>query len=73
MSGPDLAKGVFDLRPGMPIIMSTGYTETMVTSNLRTLGIRGTLAKPCPSRLLLAAVREALDHDQFALQKPAKK
>lgn len=73
MNGPDLAKGVFDLRPGMPIIMSTGYTDTMVTSNLRNIGIRGTLAKPCPSRLLLAAVREALDHDQFALQKPAEK
>ena len=63
MSGPDLAKGVFDLRPGMPLIMSTGYTDTMVTSHLRSLGIRGTLAKPCPSSLLLAAVRDALDQD----------
>ncbi len=62
MSGPELAKGVFDLRPGMPIIMSTGYTDTMIGTHLRSLGIRGTLAKPCPSRLLLTAVRDALDH-----------
>ena len=61
MNGPDLARELFDLRPGMPIIMSTGYTDTMSTRNLRSLGIRGTLAKPCPSRLLLSAVRDALD------------
>lgn len=53
---------VFDLWPGMPIIMTTGYTDTLITGHLRSLGIRGTLAKPCPSRLLLTAVRNALDH-----------
>ena len=62
MSGPELVKGVFELRPGMPVIMTTGYTDSMITSHPRTLGIRMTLAKPCPSRQLLTAVRDALDH-----------
>jgi CheY-like chemotaxis protein len=63
MSGPDLVKGVLALRPDLPVLMSTGYNDTMVTGSLRSLGIRGTLAKPCPSRLMLAAVREALDRE----------
>jgi signal transduction histidine kinase/ActR/RegA family two-component response regulator len=66
MSGPDLVKGVFELRPGMPIIMTTGYTDTMIVSNLRGLGIHDTLLKPCPSRVLLGAVRDALDHVPIA-------
>lgn len=67
MSGPDLVKGVFELRPGMPVIMTTGYTDTMIARHLRGLGIHGTLAKPCPSRLLLGAVRDALDQGKRAL------
>jgi signal transduction histidine kinase/ActR/RegA family two-component response regulator len=68
MSGPDLAKAVFELRPGMPIIMTTGYTDTMITGRLRGLGIHGTLAKPCQSRLLLTAVRDVLDNGKQDLE-----
>ena len=62
MAGPELAQRVFEIRPDMPILMTTGYTDTLGAINLRSLGIRGTLAKPCPARTLLTAVRQALDN-----------
>ena len=45
-------------RPDMPVLMTTGYTDS--ANSLLAMGIRRTLAKPCPSKTLLAAVRQAL-------------
>lgn len=56
MTGSELAERVADLRPGMPIILATGYGELPKSRNCRMVK----LAKPFNEDQLTAALAEAL-------------
>lgn len=60
MTGADLAMSILELRPGLPVIMCTGYSETMTRERARELGIRGYLFKPVLKKDLAEAVLAAL-------------
>ncbi|MGD0229498.1 MAG: ATP-binding protein, partial [Syntrophorhabdales bacterium] len=60
-SGTALAKKMLALRPDIPIILCTGYSETVSPEKAKELGIRVFLMKPFDKRRLAAAVRQALD------------
>lgn len=61
MTGYTLAKEVLQIRKGMPIILCTGYSETISKTNALEMGIRRYLEKPLQNKDLLFNIREVLD------------
>jgi len=64
MTGIDLAKEIFALRPHTPLILCTGFSETVDESKMKPLGIRKLLMKPVSMRDLAVAVSEILVGDR---------
>ncbi len=60
MTGADLAREALAVRPGLPILMLTGFSETMSKEGARAIGIRDLLLKPVLRRDLAAAIEAAL-------------
>jgi PAS domain S-box-containing protein len=61
LSGLELAGELLKMRPGLPIIIWTGYSETLTPEKARALGFRELLAKPLVPRQLAESVRRKLD------------
>ena len=61
MTGVDLALKVRGLRPELPIVLCTGYSESVSPEKAAALGIRHYLNKPVPLKLLATTVRVALN------------
>lgn len=61
MSGVDLAKEILSLRPEIPIILCTGYSETVSVEKAKSVGIRGFLMKPVTRKDLANMVRRVLE------------
>jgi DNA-binding NtrC family response regulator len=49
------------LRPDIPIILTTGYSERISEEKAKTMGIKELLMKPVGLRALAATVRRVLD------------
>lgn len=60
MTGVDLARKVSNLRPGLPIILTSGFSGTLTLEVVQELGIRELLQKPLDYHLLGAAISRAL-------------
>jgi PAS domain S-box-containing protein len=61
MAGDEVAARIIALRPAMPIILCTGYSEQMTLEKAGELGIRKFIYKPVELTELAAIVREVLD------------
>jgi PAS domain S-box-containing protein len=61
MAGVDLAKELMRIRPQIPIILCTGFSEVISAEEAKTLGIREFLMKPFATRVLAETIRRALD------------
>lgn len=61
LTGEGLAKELLRLRPEIPIIICTGYSETMDNQKALEMGIRKLLAKPMIMGELAEAIRQALN------------
>ncbi len=61
MTGDLLAKDVLKIRPGMPVILCTGYSEKISDAKAFKMGVRRFLQKPLGINKLLQIVREVLD------------
>lgn len=61
MTGYELAKRVLEVRPGMPIVLCTGYSETVSEEKAHALGIKGFAFKPLNRAELARVVRTVLD------------
>ncbi|MFP4387624.1 MAG: response regulator [Desulfococcaceae bacterium] len=60
MTGEVLARELMRIRPDLPIIICTGYSERMTASRAREMGVRSLLIKPLAVRDLAGAVEAAL-------------
>lgn len=60
-TGVRLAKEVFEMRPDIPVILCTGYSESSNRDTAKAAGITDLLMKPLAWKELAQAVREALD------------
>ena len=60
MSGDSLAKEVMSIRPGLPVIICTGYSQTMDMARAHKIGIKALVMKPILIQELAAAVKKAL-------------
>jgi CheY-like chemotaxis protein len=60
MTGGELARSLRELRPGLPIVIVSGYGEAINRARLASLGASSYLPKPFGGADLLRAVAEAL-------------
>jgi PAS domain S-box-containing protein len=63
MTGEQLAKELMAIRPGMPIILCTGFGNETDELHAMGMGIKGFLIKPVAKADLAATVRNVLDKD----------
>ncbi len=61
MTGKMLAGEILKIRPEMPVILCTGFSELISEETSREIGIRKFLMKPLSRNDLAATVREVLD------------
>ncbi len=61
MSGDKLAIELIKIRPDIPILLCTGFSETMTDEKIKTLGLKGILMKPMRMKDLAQKIRDVLD------------
>ncbi|NOY68397.1 MAG: PAS domain S-box protein [Deltaproteobacteria bacterium] len=61
MTGLMLSRVIFEIRPDIPILICTGFSEQVTEDKVAAMGIRQMLMKPISSRELAYAVRKAVD------------
>ena len=60
MKGDRLAKEILAIRPDIPIILCTGFTELFTEEHAKSIGVRKFLMKPMSMADLSKGIREAL-------------
>ncbi|MBI5593663.1 MAG: response regulator [Deltaproteobacteria bacterium] len=66
MTGLELAEQLLTIRPGIPIILCSGFTDCVIQERAESLGIRAFLTKPLVTHVLAEKIREALDQSRKA-------
>ena len=61
MTGDYLAAELIRIRPDIPIVLCTGYSEMMLEEKARAIGIKALVMKPILMEKLAGAIRGALD------------
>jgi PAS domain S-box-containing protein len=61
MTGDKLAVELMNIRPDIPIILCTGFSENMSKERAEALGIKGFLMKPIVTSDLAKLIREVID------------
>ena len=61
MTGDKLAQKLMAIRPDIPVILCTGFSEKMSKEKAEALGIKGFLMKPIVMNELSNAIRKVLD------------
>ncbi len=61
MTGDVMASRMLDIRPDLPVIVCTGYSESLEGKKPRDLGFKGVIMKPLILEKLSGAIRDALD------------
>ena len=64
MTGDALAQRILEMRPDLPVILCTGYSETMTREKAAALGIKGFVLKPIILRELDKILRQVLDAEK---------
>jgi CheY-like chemotaxis protein len=72
MRGDELTVALLALRPDLPVLICTGYSERLDDESARALGARGLLGKPLDVRELARAVKDALGGGVTAPGAPAR-
>jgi PAS domain S-box-containing protein len=61
MTGERLAQALIEIRPDLPVILCTGYSERISEETARAMGIKAFLLKPLSAHDLSKKVRDTLD------------
>lgn len=61
MTGEAIISEIRKIRPDIPIIICTGYSETMTPERANAMGIKDFVFKPILARDLAVIIRKALD------------
>ena len=61
MTGSELALQLMRIRPGIPIILSTGFSEGMTQEKARAIGVKEFIMKPMVQRQMAEAIRRVID------------
>jgi CheY-like chemotaxis protein len=60
LTGLELADRVLEARPGLPVVLCTGFSEHLSYEQARARGVSRILVKPVPKSRLARTIREAL-------------
>jgi DNA-binding NtrC family response regulator len=63
MPGNKLSVELTKIRPDIPVLLCTGFSETMSEEKAASLGIKGFLLKPIVMKELSQKIREVLDKE----------
>jgi len=63
LTGANLAAEILKIRPGMPLILCTGYSSVVSEASAMAMGIKAYLTKPLERKTLAQTVRRLLDAD----------
>ena len=61
MTGAMLAQKLMEIRKELPVILCTGYSETITQQEADLIGIKRYLQKPIQNKVLLREIRDVLD------------
>jgi CheY-like chemotaxis protein len=61
LTGDRLAQKILELRSNIPIILCTGYNESVTEEKAKDIGVRDYILKPFRMSLLAETIRKALD------------
>jgi CheY-like chemotaxis protein len=64
MTGVDLARELMKIRPQIPVILCTGFSEVMPGEKIKALDIQEILMKPVVAREIAETVRNVLDRKE---------
>ncbi len=62
-TGDQLAKEMMKIRPDIPIILCTGFSERIDEMRSKAIGIKAYVMKPLMMRVIAQTIREVLDKD----------
>ena len=62
MTGAELAREILSIKESLPIILTTGYSESINKEKAEQIGIRAFLTKPVRKEELARIIREALEN-----------
>jgi len=61
LAGVDMLREITRIRPGIPLILMTGFSENISENKAKNLGIDAFLMKPVSARAMATVVRKVLD------------
>ena len=67
LTGEELSKQLMKIRPDIPILLCTGYSDQLEAANAYALGIKRFLIKPLVMGKLATIIREVLDENPRSL------
>lgn len=65
MTGSDLARRMLQIRPGIPIILCTGYSTIISEEKAKLLGVKGFAMKPLAKKDIATLIRKVLDGEKL--------
>ena len=68
MTGDQFARKLLSIKPDMPVIILTGFSERIRQENAAAIGIKGLLMKPIVKSELAKMVRQVLDEAKGKIQ-----
>jgi PAS domain S-box-containing protein len=71
MTGDLLAQEIMRMRPAIPVILFTGYSDLISRERFNALGIRDCLMKPLTRKDLAESIRRVLDHPPEEAEEPS--
>ncbi|MEQ8223465.1 MAG: response regulator [Candidatus Eremiobacterota bacterium] len=60
-TGIDLVKNILSIRPDLPVILSTGYSDMITAEKAKKIGVREFTMKPFDIRVMAKLIRKVLD------------
>ena len=64
MTGDELAKEIMAIRPDIPIILCTGFSERITEERAKEMGIKAFVMKPFAIRDFASTIRKVLDQEK---------
>lgn len=60
LTGVELTESILKLQPNIPVILITGYSETISAENAASFGVKGFFLKPINEKKLLDVIKQFL-------------
>jgi YesN/AraC family two-component response regulator len=70
MTGFELTQELTLIKPGVPVVLCTGFSEGMTSDKVAEMGIRGVLMKPVLRSEMARMLRKILSEEKSPTQEP---